>query len=186
MNFSFKPVLVGARATLRPFTEADADPMWRIVQDPEVVRFTFEPNTSLTPELLRDWYASRAEQKERLDLAVVDTATGQLVGEVVLYDVDDRARSCTFRTLIGQEGRGRGVGTEATRLLLRYAFEQLGMHRVELQVYAFNDRARHVYEKVGFVVEGVRREAHWRDGEWLDEVVMSVLVSDWTALAGGG
>ncbi|GAA3233610.1 GNAT family N-acetyltransferase [Streptomyces sp. XM83C] len=184
MNFSEKPVLTGERTVLRPFTEADAEPMWEIVNDPEVVRCTYTPGTALTPELLRAWYGSRNTQPDRLDLAVTDRATGELVGEVVLYEADRHARSCTFRTLIGAAGRGRGLGTEATRLIVAHGFERLGLHRIQLEAYGDNHRALHVYEKAGFVVEGVRREAHFRDGRWVDEVLMAVLDREWRALHG--
>ncbi|MFF4830599.1 GNAT family N-acetyltransferase [Streptomyces sp. NPDC001315] len=184
MDFSVKPVLTGERALLRPFTGSDADAMWEIVGDPEVIRFTFPPNSELTLDRLRSWYGTRAEQPDRLDLAVTDRATGEVVGEVVLYEYDPDARSCTFRTLIGPRGRGRGLGTEATRLITGHAFEQLGLHRVQLEVYGNNHRARRVYEKAGFVVEGVRREAAFRDGEWVDEVLMAVLDREWAGHRG--
>ncbi|WP_328683240.1 GNAT family N-acetyltransferase [Streptomyces sp. NBC_01261] len=184
MNLSAKPVLTGEKTVLRPFTASDADPMWRLIQDPEIVRFTFEPSTELTLERLRSVYGARATQPDRLDLAVTDPATGELLGEVVLFEWDPAARSCAFRTLIGPRGRGRGIGTEATRLILGYGFEQLGLHRVQLEVYGNNHRALRVYEKVGFVVEGVRREAQSRDGEWVDEVVMGVLDREWSAHRG--
>jgi RimJ/RimL family protein N-acetyltransferase len=184
MDFSVKPVLTGDRTVLRPFAEADAGRMWEIVNDPEVVRFTFPPDGELTPERLRDWYGSRGAQPDRLDLAVTDPADGELLGEVVLYEWDPANRSCTFRTLVGPRGRGRGVGTEATRLIVGHAFERLGLHRVQLEVYGDNPRARRVYEKAGFVVEGVRREAAWRDGEWVDEVLMAVLDHEWAVHRG--
>ena len=183
MSFSVKPVLTGERTVLRPFTEADADTIWEIIQDPEVIRFTFEPSTELTPEKLRSWYGSRSAQPDRLDLAVTDRESGELVGEVVLYEWDPAARSCTFRTLIGPRGRGRGIGTEATRLIVGHGFEQLGLHRIQLEVYGDNHRALRVYEKAGFVVEGVRREAAWRNGEWVDDVVMAILDREWTGVS---
>ena len=183
MSFSVKPVLTGERTVLRPFTEADADTIWEIIQDPEVIRFTFEPSTELTPEKLRAWYGSRSAQPDRLDLAVTDRESGELVGEVVLYDWDPVARSCAFRTLIGPRGRGRGIGTEATRLIVGHGFERLGLHRIQLEVYGDNHRALRVYEKAGFVIEGVRREAAWRDGEWVDDVVMAILDREWTGVS---
>ncbi|MFE1835801.1 GNAT family N-acetyltransferase [Streptomyces sviceus] len=181
-DFSVKPVLTGDRTVLRPFTEADAEVMAEIIADPEVIRFTGPPAAELTLERLRSWYGSRSRQSDRLDLAVTDRATGELVGEVVLYEWDAGARSCTFRTLVGPGGRGRGLGTEATRLVVGYGFEQLGLHRIELEVYRHNSRALRVYEKAGFTVEGVRREADLRDGEWVDWVVMGLLDREWAAL----
>ncbi|EGX59998.1 acetyltransferase [Streptomyces zinciresistens K42] len=183
-DFSVKPVLTGELTVLRPFTEADAAVMGAIIEDPEVVRLTGEPAGDLTPRRLRAWYGTRSEQDDRLDLAVTDRATGELVGEVVLHDREAAARGCTFRTLIGPRGRGRGLGTEATRLIVGHAFEQLGLHRVQLEVYGHNHRARRVYEKAGFVVEGVRREADFRDGLWRDWVMMAVLDREWAVHRG--
>jgi RimJ/RimL family protein N-acetyltransferase len=184
MNLSAKPVLTGEKTVLRPVTEADADGIWRLIQDPEIIRFTFEPPAELTLERLRPLYASRATHPDRLDLAVSDPATGELLGEVVLHNWDPGTRSCTFRTLLGPRGRDRGIGTEATRLIVGYGFEQLGLHRIQLEVYGHNHRARRVYEKVGFVVEGVLREARSRNGEWVDEVVMGLLDREWNAHRG--
>lgn len=182
MSFSVKPTLTGDTTVLRPFTETDADGMWEIIGDPEVQRFTGDSPDELTPQRLRSWYGTRSDQPDRLDLAVIDRATGELVGEVVLYEWDPDARSCTFRTLIGPRGRGRGLGTEATRLIVGHGFEQLGLHRIQLEAYAYNLRALHVYEKVGFAVEGIRREIELRDGEWVDEVLMALLDHEWAAL----
>ncbi|MEU6376665.1 GNAT family protein [Streptomyces sp. NPDC046909] len=182
-DFSVKPVLTGEKTVLRPFTEADAEAMWEIIGDPEVIRFTGDSPGELTPRRLRDWYGSRSDQPDRLDLAVTDPATGEVLGEVVLYEWDPGARSCTFRTLIGPRGRGRGIGTEATRLVVGYGFGQLGLHRIQLEAYAHNHRALRVYEKAGFVREGVRRETELRDGVWVDEVVMGILDRDWVALS---
>ena len=79
---------------------------------------------------------------------------------------------------------GAGLGTEATRLVVDHGFRVLGLHRITLEVYDFNPRARHVYEKVGFVHEGTGREALLFDGEWVDVHFMAVLEPDWVSVAG--
>ncbi|MDX2526874.1 GNAT family N-acetyltransferase [Streptomyces europaeiscabiei] len=184
MTFSQKPVLTGERAVLRPFTEDDATVMARVLADPEVVRLTGSPTEEFVLERLRSWYGSRNDQADRLDLGIVDRASGELVGEAVLNEWDEANRSCCFRILIGPGGRGRGLGTEAVRLTVGHAFEGLGLHRVSLYVYTHNARARRAYEKVGFVSEGVERQTLWQDGEWIDAVRMSVLAPEWAAHRG--
>ncbi len=88
---------------------------------------------------------------------------------------------------IGEQDRwGRGYGTEAVELMLGHAFERLGLHRVGLSVFAFNDRAIRSYEKAGFHEEGRLREAVWRDGRWWDEVQMGVLEREWRERVGAG
>ena len=110
---------------------------------------------------------------------VVDRSTGRCVGEVVLNQVDPGNRSCNFRIMLGPAGQDRGLGTEATRLMIDHAFTNLPLDRIELEVYDFNPRARHVYAKAGFVEEGRRRAALCYDGERIDAIVMGVLRSDW-------
>ncbi|MET9023494.1 GNAT family protein [Actinopolymorpha sp. NPDC004070] len=94
---------------------------------------------------------SRNEQPDRLDLAVVDQYNGACVGEVVLNEWDEPNRGCNLRIALVAAGQGRGLGTEAVRLMVAHGFEQLGLHRISLNVYDFNPRARRAYEKVGFV-----------------------------------
>lgn len=184
-DLSHKPTLEGILVTLRPVTADDAGSFERILGEPDVVRLTGSANRSdsaedLPLDSLVDWYGTRADQSDRLDLAVVDKATGQVVGEVVLNHWDPGSRGISYRTLIGLQGRDRGLGTEATRLVVGYAFEEIGVHRVELEVFAFNERARHVYEKVGFVLEGTRRDALCFDGQWVDSHIMAILEQEWT------
>ncbi|MFF6995152.1 GNAT family N-acetyltransferase [Streptomyces sp. NPDC008313] len=183
-DFSVKPVLLGEKVLLRPFTEEDVPVMARILDDPEVGRLTGSPPGLFDTDRLRAWYGTRNDQKDRLDLGIVDRAGGGLVGEAVLNEWDPHNRNCMFRILIGPGGRGRGLGTEATRLIVGHAFEQLALHRVSLYVYAFNPRARRAYEKAGFVAEGVERQALWHEGEWIDAVRMSVLAPEWAAHRG--
>ena len=184
-TFAEKPTLTGDLVTLRPFREDDLPAMAEAVRDAEVGRLTGSVHSTEDAgqvpdeDLLRDWYATRNEQEDRLDLAIVDNASGACVGEVVLNEWEEPNASCNFRILIGPAGRDRGLGTEATRMVLRHAFESLGLHRVSLEVYAFNPRGQRAYEKVGFVREGVRREALRFDGQWVDSVLMAVLDHEW-------
>jgi RimJ/RimL family protein N-acetyltransferase len=104
---------------------------------------------------------------------------GEYLGEVVLMDLDAANESIEFRiALAGPHAFGRGYGTEAVRLVLDFAFERVGVHRVGLDVADYNPRAQHVYEKCGFVVEGVQREAILWEGKRYDSVLMSVLATD--------
>lgn len=190
-TFAEKPTLTGDLVILRPFVEGDLPAMVTAIADPEVGRLTgtfhstAEAGQSPDLAVLREWYRTRGEQADRLDLAIVDRMTGECVGEAVLNEWEPEDASCNFRILIGPRGRDRGLGTEATRLILGHAFEELGLHRVSLEVFAFNPRAQRAYEKVGFVTEGVRRDALRFDGEWVDSVLMSVLDHEWSTLASG-
>ncbi|MFF6790703.1 GNAT family N-acetyltransferase [Streptomyces filamentosus] len=177
-DFSYKPTLTGDLVTLRPVVEGDVDALLPMFADPEVMRLTGSHGRFGEGEL-REWYGSRGERDDRLDLAVVERATGRVVGEAVLNEWDPGNESCAFRICFAPEGIGRGLGTEATRLIVGHAFEGLGLYRVWLEVYAFNPRARRAYEKAGFTAEGVLRGALLWEGERVDATVMSVLAPEW-------
>jgi RimJ/RimL family protein N-acetyltransferase len=150
--FADKPTLRGERTLLRPFEPADLDVMGEILADPEVLRLTGSVHSSeeaanqspVLDERSRTWYETRHEQPDRLDLAVVDLTTGGCVGETVLNHWEADQLSCSFRILLGPDGRDRGLGSEVTRLTVDYAFSTTELHRLELEVYAFNPRAQRI------------------------------------------
>jgi RimJ/RimL family protein N-acetyltransferase len=81
--------------------------------------------------------------------------------------------------------RGSGLGDQAARAFQRHLLDELGFHRLELEVYGFNERALRHAERVGFVREGVKRKAYWRHGEWVDGVLYGMLAEDLDSPAGG-
>src|SRR5439155_15559603 len=102
------------------------------------------------------------------------------IGTCALSQLDIDNGSALFHITIGEKDAwGRGYGTEATRLMVDHAFGGLGLHRIGLTVFSFNERAIRSYRSCGFIVEGRAREAIWRDGRWWDEIAMSILDSDW-------
>jgi RimJ/RimL family protein N-acetyltransferase len=108
------------------------------------------------------------------------TVDDELVGACNLWGIDLHNRRTHLGIGLGPEFRGRGYGTDACRVLLRYAFVDRGLHRVQLEVLASNAAAIRVYEKAGFVTDGRMRESAWVRGAFVDEVYMSVLASEWT------
>src|SRR5215218_8276710 len=177
IDLATKPTLTGQRVTLRPVSADDAPGLMDMLADRDASRLT-GTHAEFDEETARRWYASRGEQDDRLDLAIVERATGQYAGEVVLNELDRDNRSIGFRIGLRPGFTDRGLGSEATRLVVDYALDVLGLHRVALEVYASNPRARHVYERAGFVYEGTKRDALLWDGEWVDAIEMAVLSTD--------
>lgn len=191
-DFKHKPIITGERMILRPFKEDDFDEMIVILNEPDVRMLTgsavneeecAEPFSEADLDKMRAWYASRNEQIDRMDLAVIDRQTGYLVGEAVLNEYDEVTRNVNFRILIGKSGEGRGIGSEATKMILQYAFEVLLLHKVSLEVFSFNPRAERVYVKNGFLLEGVRREDFRFQDEYIDTRIYGMLKSDYKRIS---
>jgi RimJ/RimL family protein N-acetyltransferase len=190
IDFSAKPTLTGDLVLLRPADGLDAPRLHVLMGDPEVTRLTGSAHSSeeLTSsagsvQQLVEVYDRWSRADDRIVWVVVERTSGEVVGEVLLVDHDPGNRACGFRIWISG-ARDRGLGTEATRLAVGHAFDALGLHRVQLEVYAFNPRARRVYEKVGFVHEGTQREALLFDGAWVDLHLMGLLEHEWRAASG--
>lgn len=180
-TFAYKPTITGTTVILRPFTAADADHMWTDLQDAEARRFT-GTHAIFERDQITEHCANRNDQDNRLDLVVEDARTGGWLGEVAINDWDPGNRSCGFRIALSAGARDRGFGTEATKLLVDYVFDEIDepdpINRLVLEVFDFNARAIAVYENVGFVREGVQREALFWDGVFHDAITMSIVRRD--------
>jgi RimJ/RimL family protein N-acetyltransferase len=103
-----------------------------------------------------------------------------LIGFVALHGIEWNNQCGLLAIGIGEERfRGKGYGTDALRLILRYAFFELNLNRVGLDVISYNKRAIRAYEKVGFKVEGAMRESVLRDGHKYDRIIMSILRNEY-------
>ena len=105
-----------------------------------------------------------------------------LIGSCGLHDIDWVSRKAEIGIMIGDKRQwNKGLGTEAMEIILKHGFETLNLHRLYLKVFADNPGAIRAYEKAGFVHEARLREAHFGDGAYKDDLIMSVLRSEWTA-----
>lgn len=173
--FQEQRTLVGDLVRLVPLGPEHVDGEWAMLRDEESRRLTGTHDT-FTEEQIRTWLAKVRQAGDRADWAIL--AGGAFVGEVVLNDLDEDNRAVGFRIVLTSHAFGKGYGTEATRLAVRYAFEDAGLHRVHLEVFAHNPRARRVYEKCGFRVEGEHRDALFWDGRWHNTYTMAIVSTD--------
>lgn len=173
-------ILKGEKIMLRPVELSDLDRLLNI-NDEEVRQYllsVFPLNRIREEEWIRNLYSSQRD----IVLAVVPLETNQLVGTTGLHSIDWVNRCAEFGIAITDKNFwNQGLGTEATRLTLKYAFEYLNLNRVQLRVYDYNPRAIHVYEKCGFVKEGVLRKARYLKGEYHDVIVMGMLAQEYFA-----
>ncbi len=127
-----------------------------------------------------DWFENRRRREGNYIFAIVTLAENKLIGNCGLHSVDLKNKSATFGIFIGDKNYwGKGYGTDATKTIVRWGFEQLGLNRVELWVYDFNLRAMRAYEKAGFKREGTRRQGLYRNGAFHDEFIMGILREEW-------
>ena len=161
--------------TLRPAEPSDLDQRFALGREPDenLRLYGIDPKT-VPPFSL--------EHAERWVRSLMDhpyawiIESGALLGSVRLDRVDLADRRASFAIgLLQSVNIGRGIGTEAARKVLNYAFSELKLHRVSLRVLAINERAIRSYQKCGFKTEGRERETAFFDGKWHDDLIMGLL-----------
>lgn len=179
----FPEVLEGRKITLRRHVPENLAAFRRWYADPEIARLARYQEAPMRSEEIERFFAARVVGPEAMAMAIHEASTGRLLGTCAFSQMDGDNGSALYHITIGEKDAwGLGYGTEATRLMLDHAFGTLGLHRVALFVFEFNERAIRAYQRCGFVLEGRSRESIWRDGRWWDELAMSVLESDWRRL----
>lgn len=167
---------------LRELERADIPEInsWR--RNPELISFLGAPYRFIGEEIDEKWFEHYlVSRSNTVRCAVVEYDNPErILGLVTLASIDWVNRSCTLHIMIGRtDNQGKGLGTFAVDGMLHHAFLDLNLRRVELNVLSNNERAIHLYNKLGFVVEGVRRSAVQKQGSYLDMVVMGLLKDEW-------
>jgi RimJ/RimL family protein N-acetyltransferase len=140
-----------AEVRLRPIRISDAEKCFRWVSHPEVCRYLGLLQPARTLEQERSWIASILSDPQHQRAFVIENERGEGIGTCGLRAMDREEGTALLGIMIGEPRLwGRGYGTAATKALLRYAFEELGLHEVRLSCHAENKRAIRCYEKVGF------------------------------------
>ena len=181
----FPESLPGETVVLRRHVPDNLAAFRRWYADREIARLARYQETPMREEEITRFFESRVIGPEALAMAVHIRETDRLIGTCAFSQLDAENGSALYHITLGEsDAWGQGYGTEATQLMLDHAFGTLGLHRIALFVFEFNERAVRAYQRCGFVVEGRARESIWRDGRWWDELAMSVLQSDWRRTRG--
>jgi RimJ/RimL family protein N-acetyltransferase len=176
----------GRAVVLRRHRIEDLVAVRRWYRDPEIARLTRYSLRPMSDQEIDRFFHGRLLSTEAVAYAIDVRETGRLIGLTTFSNLDPDNGSVLFHISIGEpDAWGHGYGTEATQLMLGLAFERIGLHRVGLSVFSFNQRAIRAYQKAGFRIEGRERQAIARDGQRWDEISMGVLSPEWLELQAG-
>jgi RimJ/RimL family protein N-acetyltransferase len=166
---------------LGPLSDADSETLWRWINDREQVLFN-APYRPVHEAAHREWFGSALKRPDAAIFAIRTIEESRLIGVCQLHSIHPVHRSAELQIRIGDEAwRGKGCGREAVQLLLTTGFHDLNLHRIYLHVLVGNSVAVRLYEKLGFVREGLLREAAHIDGRYQDLLVMGILRRDFVA-----
>lgn len=167
---------------LRELERKDLSQINRWRNDPELIALLGAPFRYINLDVDVKWYESyMGNRGKAVRCAITEDDSDEILGLVSLVSVDYMNQSAEFHIMIGESGnQGRGIGTFAVKSMLRHAFLNMNLQRVELSVLDTNERAKHVYEKCGFVYEGRKRKARYKDGKFVDLLLYSILRTDFS------
>jgi RimJ/RimL family protein N-acetyltransferase len=175
-------MLESTNVYLRPVEKEDMELIYKALQNPEVRRLTGSKRVFTRPQL--DQYFERiSSDSSRVDFTICLKENNEPIGDIALMDISQSNRSAVTRIAINEEVHyGKGYGTEAMKLMLDFAFGVLNLHRVQLDVYSYNERAIKSYEKAGFKVEGRIRDELYYNHAYHDSIIMGILEDEYRML----
>jgi RimJ/RimL family protein N-acetyltransferase len=164
---------------LRPAVRGDVPWLVELISHPDVSAFLAAVRPSTPDELLVE--IERAERDPEGYGVVVIEEHGTPRGTITWERVNRRSRIASVSGLaLHPSARGRGIAADALDLLVVELLDARGLHRLQVEVYGFNERGAAFFERVGFVREGVRRRAYWRDDRWVDGILFGLIAEDRT------
>ncbi|MFT4226015.1 GNAT family N-acetyltransferase [Micropruina sp.] len=175
------PNLLTDRLLLRPFTEADADDLFALQSDPQVLRYWDSPPWTERASIAR--FMARcekmAEDGSGARVVIEHRSGGAFLGWCTVSSWNPDFRSASLGYILSQDAWGHGYATEAARALLRWAFDTLDLNRVQAEADTRNLASARVLEKLGFVREGTLREDCIVNGDVSDTWVYGLLRREW-------
>lgn len=146
---------------------------WR---NSDAVRRNFIYQELFTRESHEQWIRTKVDTGVVVQMIICDIATDKPLGSVYIRDIDRTHHKAEYGIFIGEaDARGRGVGTAAAKLMLRYCFEEERLHRVYLRVLSGNEAAMRSYKKAGFVKEGCLKDDVCLNGQYRDVIWMAAV-----------
>ncbi|MBN2602097.1 MAG: GNAT family N-acetyltransferase [Candidatus Marinimicrobia bacterium] len=171
--------LLGKNITLRTFNPDDALLFCSGENDPDV-RETLFLAYPANVDQIRDRIVSQINSGNAVVLTIADKYSDKAIGQTAFFRIDPISHSAIFYiALLDKSKWSQGLGTEATQLMIKYGFDTLNLHRIQLHVFADNHAAIHIYKKIGFKKEGILREAMYHHGKYCDFLVMGCLKNEW-------
>ncbi|KXK22646.1 MAG: putative acetyltransferase [Chloroflexi bacterium OLB15] len=187
MTISDVPLFSGPRIRLTALRQEDTFVFMHWYEDSEFVR-QYDANAAVPRSIHRVRQQFDEDDKSNIafPFAIRQHHTDEMIGICAVDGISWNNRNGWLSIAFGDPAhRGQGYGEEVMRLLLRFCFHEINLHRVQLTVFSYNERAAKLYERLGFTREGVWREAILRDGQAFDMVCYSMLAREYAAKLAG-
>jgi RimJ/RimL family protein N-acetyltransferase len=176
------PVMTGRRVAVRELRLSDAESLFAMLTTEEVARFISPPPSTVEGfERFIAWTIRQRAAGSYVCFAVTLQGFDTAIGIFQIRELEPGFRTAEWGFAIGSPFWGTGVFEEGARLVLQFAFDAIGIHRLEARAAVLNGRGNGALLKVGAVQEGILRKSFLRDGRYLDQVLYAIVEDDWRA-----
>ena len=167
--------------TLKSLSKVDIFPFYKWINDDEVIKYSLSLFRKIKTEKEIDkWFSELMRNEKDITLGIFLESSNELIGYAGICNISETNKSGEYYIFIGEKRLwGKGIGTKVTEKILRIGFNDYELNRIMLTVYEPNIGGLKAYEKSGFRIEGRLREASFRDNEFHDKFIMSILKSEW-------
>ncbi len=167
--------------TLKLLSKIDVTPFYKWINDDKVIRYSLSLFEKIsTKKDIDKWFEELINDKKNINLGIFIENTNELIGYTGICDISKTNKSGEYYIFIGEKKMwGKGIGTEVTEQILKIGFAENKLNRIMLTVSEPNIGGIKAYERAGFKIEGRLRQASFRDNEFHDKLIMSILKLEW-------
>ena len=171
--------LVGNKICLRNLEDSDKDILKNLINDEQTSRNIVgwsKPISSVEHDL---WFVNLKNDSNFRYIIADKSKIEKAYGNAIISRIDWKNRGCSIDIKLSQEFQGNGYGTETITLLIKYTFEELNMHRIFVNILEYNNQSIRLFEKMGFVKEGMQRKAIYKNGRYNNLLMYSLLKEEY-------
>ena len=167
--------------TLKTLSKTDIFPFYNWINDDDVIKYSLSLFKKINTEKeIKNWYSELIKSEKDITLGIFLKSTNELIGYAGICDISETNKSGEYYIFIGEKKLwGKGIGTKVTEQILQIGFLDYKLNRIMLTVSEPNIGGLKAYEKSGFRIEGRLRESSFRDNDFHDKLIMSILKSEW-------
>ncbi len=175
----YGPILKGKKSILQPPKISEAKNFVKWLRDPEVNHYLSVNFDKLTLKKEEGYLKKAKTEKNRIFWSIY-TKDKVHIGCTSLENISKEHKRAVWGIVIGDKNYwGQGIGTDVLRTVVKYSFDKLKLHRFELSVFTKNIGGIKCYTRCGLIKEGIKKQTHFKQGEWLDEIIMGILKDDY-------
>src|SRR6056297_1349923 len=173
----------GKKIMLREYQENDLGHMMDWINDPNIVKFLSDRFLYPQSRSQVENFLNKTMDENWAGFVISDRETGDYLGQTDFVEIDEKNGCAELALVIGDTNNiSKGIGTEASKLMMNFGFQNLRLNIIELSCWDYNERALELYNKLNFTEEGRKRNKRYFEGDYHDQVLFAILKSEWEEL----